>query len=190
MANFYPQLDLDELPEPAIAGDYAERKVLKSLELLDDHWRIFYDFEWREIKAHEGERIGEADVIIFNPYLGILFIEIKGGGIVVQHGEWFYQSLFDRRLIKMDISPFHQARKSRFYLQEKLSKTILSRDVPVQSIMTHTVWFPDIAWQGDVPSEVPHAGFILDSRTLDNPEKQLRSILKEAMPNAHKWTQQ
>jgi Holliday junction resolvase-like predicted endonuclease len=41
-----------------------------------------------------GERSGEIDLVIFHPQFGILVVEVKGGGIKIENGQWSYESLF------------------------------------------------------------------------------------------------
>ncbi|MEI6207689.1 MAG: NERD domain-containing protein [Desulfuromonadales bacterium] len=71
---------------PAIdkPGDYAELTVWNALCSLDNSWHIFHGTEWRTLEKY-GERIGEVDLIIFHPDCGVLFVEIKGGGVKLRH---------------------------------------------------------------------------------------------------------
>ena len=188
MAIFYPDIDADAVEEDESSGYHAERNVLRALEILDDKWRIFHGLEWRYIDDREGEKVGETDLVIFHPDLGILVVEIKGGGVRVENGKWLYENAFDGSMSEMKQSPFSQARRNRFALEKKLRKTSLGADILDATALTHIVWFPDITWTAPLPPEVPHAGFILYARHLDNPERQLRSILRETHPDSSKWS--
>lgn len=188
MAIFYPPIDFDEPAKDETTGYHTEKRVLEALQDLDNKWQIFHGFEWREIDYKKGERLGEADLIIFHPDLGILIIEIKGGGIKIENGEWFYESLFDRTMYKMEKSPISQSRRNHFFLYDKLKRTSLGHDILSSTAITHTAWFPDIEWHGDIPPELPNGSFTLDSRHLQNPAKHLRKILTSSFPDAKPWT--
>ncbi|MBI5102006.1 MAG: NERD domain-containing protein [Nitrospirae bacterium] len=177
--------DQDDIDESG--GYHAERAVLEALEILDDKWRIFHGLEWRYIDDREGEKVGETDLVIFHPDLGLLVVEVKGGGVRFEDGKWHYDIAFDGSMSEMKQSPFSQARRNRFALEQRLRKTSLGTDILVSTALTHTAWFPDVTWKDPAPPEVPHTGFILDERHLDNPEKQLRSILRESHPDGLRW---
>lgn len=188
MAVFYPPYDdTEEATDTGKSGDHAERRVLNALLTLDDNWRVFHDLNWRKIER-SGESAGEIDLIIFHPHLGLLVIEVKGGGIKVENGQWFYQSLFDAELYSMKMSPIEQAARNRYYLSDRLNATHLGLEILPRTALTHTAWFPDITWTTDLPPEIPNNGFILDSRHLINPAKHLRSILTQSIPKSDHWT--
>lgn len=151
MAIFYPPFDTDDPLKVDKAGDHSERIVLEALTDLDDSWRIFRDLQWREIEGKNIERSGEIDLIIFHPELGILVIEVKGGSIISQNDEWFYESIYDGSLKKMDTSPFEQARRNHYYLLNKLKRSTIGYDFLKSTAFTHTAWFPDIQWNTDIP---------------------------------------
>src|SRR5208282_5009903 len=111
MALFFPDIDLDESYESEASGYRAELTVLKSLEILDDKWRIFHGLDWRYIDEREGEKTGETDILIFHPDLGLMVIEVKGGGVEIDNGNWVYRSMFDNSTYVMKQSPFSQARR-------------------------------------------------------------------------------
>lgn len=188
MAIFYPEADTDTIDADESGGYRAERKVLEALEILDDKWHIFHSLEWRYIDNRDGEKIGETDLVIFHPDLGILVVEVKAGGVRVEGGRWYYDNAFDGSLDKMKMSPFEQARRNRFALEKILKKTSLGTDILDSTALTHTAWFPDITWKAPLPPEAPNLGFILDEKHLGNPEKQLRSILHQAEPAGSKWS--
>lgn len=190
MAIFYPPFDTDDLPEIDQAGDHAEREVLEALAKMDDRWRVFHALHWREIDARAGERSGEIDLIIFHPDCGLIVIEVKGGGVSLENGLWSYVSLFDGTIYPMQKSPLEQARRNRYYLFDKLKGTTIGHDFLTQTALTYTVWFPAIAWTGDLPPEIPNGGFVLDSRHLQNTSKHLRKIMSQAAPQSASWTQQ
>lgn len=187
MPVFYPPIDFDEPPPYEKSGDHAEWDVLCCLQKLDDSWRIFHGIEWRYTDKF-GEHKGEADVIVFHPDLGILFIEIKGGGVKLKDGVWYYLDLYDGITVnRMKQSPSTQAGKSQYYFEKRLNNTPLGAGILLNAAITHTSWFPDFEWNESIPPELPSGSFILDSRNLAQPEKHLRRILTQSHPNATPW---
>ncbi len=101
----------------------AEIKVFNKLrEVLDDSWEVFYSRPWWGLLPTGGEIDGEADFILGNPDLGILFIEVKGGGIEYdpKSSKWFST---DRYATKYTIkNPVEQAKSCKYRFYEKLSQ--------------------------------------------------------------------
>ena len=88
----------------------------------------------------------------------------------------------------MKQSPFSQARRNRYALVDKLCQR-LGHDVVDDLGVTHAVWFPDVVWQGGLPStEAPSRAFLLDRAALADPVPALLRIFREAMPGAQPWT--
>ena len=164
------------------AGERAEARVLAALGSLPAPWQFFHAVEWRNL-SFEGEVIGEADVLVFHPQHGLVFFEVKAGAVQVRDGRWFYASG-----LAMKQSPFSQARRNRYALVDKLCQR-LGRDVADDLGVTHAVWFPDVLWQGGLPStEAPSRAFLLDRAALADPAPALLRIFREAMPGAQPWT--
>ncbi len=187
MPNFYPPFDPGDESGGSGANE-AERAVLTALAKdLDDRWRVFHGFNWREADPKQGERIGEADLVVFHPDLGLLVIEVKGGGIKCVDGQWFYVGRYDGTEYPMKKSPFEQARRNRYHIFDRLKGTSLGPDFTADTTLTHTAWFPEITWTAAAPPEVPNGAFILDSRHLTNPASHLRNILRQANPHAKPW---
>jgi len=191
VALFYPPIDFTQPVDIEKAGDYAERKVLESLEVLDDSWHIFHATDWRSFDKYKELRVGEVDLVIFHPHLGLLFVEIKGGGIKLESGKWYYQDALSGVLkAPMKMSPIGQANRSHRYFVERFQKTILNQRILNNTAITYTAWFPDIEWSAPLPPDVPNASFLLDLRHLNDPEKAIRTILTQVCPNSEKWSQQ
>ena len=161
------------------AGVRAERAVLDALAVLPAPWQYFHAVEWRTLRP-QGEAVGEADVIVFHPQHGVVIFEIKSGGVNVRDGAWFYSSG-----LKMNQSPFSQARRNRYALVEKL-KARLNKEAAEALAVTHAVWFPDVVWQGSVVgTEAPSRSFFFFSLCLSKPENQIKRMFREAVAEAH-----
>jgi len=192
MAVFYPPIDFDIPFIPEKGGDIAERKVLESLKDLNDSWHIIHGIHWRGFNEQYNGREygGEADALVFHPELGVLIIEVKGGGIHHDNGVWYYVDKFNGS-IKGDMkgSPCDQAAKSRHYYFNRLRNTSLGGSILGRTAFTYTVWFPDIEWNAPIPPEMPSGSYILDCRSLAGTEKALRSILTQSFPKASTWSE-
>ncbi len=80
MARMWPH----ELPDHVLRESRrsAEIKVYRKLQsTLDDSWSVFYSRPWLGLDRRGAEVEGEADFIVAHPEHGLLFIEVKGGGI-------------------------------------------------------------------------------------------------------------
>ena len=69
----------------------AEIEVFERLEQdLDNSWYAFYSRPWWGLSDRGGELDGEADFIVAHPDRGLLFLEVKGGGVEFDgdNGKW------------------------------------------------------------------------------------------------------
>lgn len=165
---------------PYAIGQRAEARVFAALSALPAPWRFFSTVEWRLTKR-DGERVGEADVVVFHPQHGLVVFEIKAGAVEIRDGKWFYASG-----LAMQQSPMAQARRNRFALQEKLRQRLGSGADALA--MTHAVWFPDVTWKAAVPMELPSRHFLFDRRSLADPQGALLALLREAAPHGPAWS--
>ena len=163
-------------------GALAESRIAAILLKLPPPWQSFPTIEWRQLE-HHGESVGEADMVVFHPHHGLIVFEIKADAVHVQDGQWFYASG-----LAMKQSPFAQARRNRYALNDKLRQR-LGRDAADALTVTHAVWFPDVLWKGSVPgTEAPSRAFLLDRAALSDPAPALLRIFREASPDARPWT--
>ncbi len=162
-------------------GHCAERRVSESLANLQSPWQFFPTVEWRLLQR-DGESVGEADVVVFHPQHGLIVIEIKAGAVYVRDGQWHYASG-----LPMKASPFSQARRNRYALQDKL-RQVLGKSADELTV-THAAWFPDVHWQGSLPgTEMSSRAFLMDRQTLADPESALLRIFREAAPEPAPWS--
>jgi len=113
MAIFFPELcSLDD------GTPQSERIVLGALaKALSDEYYVYHSVSFIEKKQNIKE--GEADLIIFHKKFGMLILEVKGGGISIENGQWFSENRSGKYKIK---NPFDQARKAKYALLDKLKK--------------------------------------------------------------------
>src|SRR5437868_314436 len=88
MARMFPEWISDAQRETNPARK-AEFKVYDTLahELSDD-WYVFYSSVWTWTENKNRLSTREEDFVIAHPQMGILLLEVKGGRIGVENGEW------------------------------------------------------------------------------------------------------
>jgi hypothetical protein len=171
MARIYPE----RLPESALQDPRraAERRIYTLLSELPSSFNVFYSVAWLS-RSSDGVYDGEADFVIAQPDLGILVLEVKGGGIAfnAQLGEW---TSIDRDGVVHPIKdPVEQARKSKHNLLKSL------QSLPQWSnrwlTMGHAVVFPDVdtrrqLLRPDLPPQI-----VIDQTGLTDLEERIRQI--------------
>ena len=110
MAKFFPTLEMiDDAPQ-------SERIVLRALaKALCDDYYVYHSVSF--IEKQQFLKEGEADLVIFHRKYGLLVLEVKGGGISIENGQWFSQNNSGKYAIK---NPFDQARKAKHALLAKI----------------------------------------------------------------------
>lgn len=129
----------------------AEVRVYRALEAgLGPKWTVFYSRPWLGETATGAEIDGECDFVVAHPELGVLCIEVKGGGITYDPEADQHHSI-DRDGLRHKIkNPVEQARRSK---HELLRKAQAERGWPSVFVrFRHAVIFPDI------PSVPQHLG--------------------------------
>ena len=165
MAKFFPKLELISNDTP-----HSERIVLRAFEkALSDEFHIYHSFSFVEKKGRLKE--GEADLIIFHRRLGLLILEVKGGEISIENGQWFSENRFGKHPIK---NPFDQARKAKHALLDKIKKKTNDYvDIGCGVCFPNSTLPPSISLPMDVVRES-----VIDSALLLNPEKCSKAIEK------------
>lgn len=131
MAIFYPR-------EAPLTSPRSELKVRERLAAVD-RIIVFHSVAWQSRRGGK-QSDGEADFVVLVPDLGILILEVKGGGIEVIEGAWFSTGWDGvRHAIK---NPFEQAKDSKYALLAFLKglDPALAR-YPI----VHGVVFPDVS---------------------------------------------
>jgi hypothetical protein len=121
MAVMFPAYMPEEILEDERRA--AECLVYEELQRqLDDDFHVFYSSPWLGTRPDGSEVEGEADFVVAHPNLGVLCIEVKGGGITIDSdGQWRSR---DRHGITYKIkNPVKQARDSKHALRRKLKES-------------------------------------------------------------------
>jgi hypothetical protein len=155
---------------PDFHGSHGEERVFRALRRLPDTLVVIHSFRWlhpgniRLLTRHIGAQ-GEGDFVLFDPSNGVMVVEVKGGEIWCERGEWRQKN---RRTGHVDvIYPETQASNTMHRIRAELLEK-----VPDASglLFCYAVWFPD----GAVPrTNLPmnyHPDMTLDSEDITRPE--------------------
>lgn len=172
MAKIFPEY----LPESIKSdpGRQAECKVYLHLKALPDRYVVFYSVHWQEHKSTWGVSEGEADFIIAHPDMGIIVLEVKGGGIRYDavNDQWYSHS--EGGNVYQIKDPVEQGRRNHYNLQKKIEAL---PGWPAGAInIWHAVCFPDTYTRGktlkpDLPSEM-----IIDRQGLEDVQNSFRGL--------------
>lgn len=174
MAIFYPCKALPNSPK-------SEIKVREHLSIAED-LIVFHSVVWQSRRGGK-QADGEADFVVLAPDLGILVLEVKGGGIEVINGTWFSTGHDGiRHPIK---NPFDQAKDSKYALFNffKAVDPTLTR-YPI----VHAVVFPDIEVTQLLGLNAPR-DIVVDRVDLARPMEAIERIFrhwerKRALPKS------
>jgi len=163
MATIYPR-------EPFPHSPKSELKVRKALASVDG-LVILHSVAWQARRGKQ-QGDGEADFIIIAPTLGILILEVKGGGIEVVNGSWFSTSGDgNRHSIK---NPFDQAKDSKYALLAYFRAVDPALcNIPI----VHAVVFPDVLVSAPLGSNAPRE-LIIDRSDLQEPRLAIERVFR------------
>src|SRR6266571_5021247 len=75
-------------PVPVAGSPDSEIATFIALAGLEDSWTVLQSVRWQAVRGRrQGD--GEADFVLLHPRHGLIVLEVKGGGIHVEHGVWF-----------------------------------------------------------------------------------------------------
>jgi hypothetical protein len=143
--------------------------VLKALQRLPEPWVVLDSVAWQSPReGREGD--GEADVVAIHPEVGMVVMEVKGGGVEIDAGRWFST---DRNGIRHPIkSPFEQAVGSKHALIRFLRDSgVITSHVAAG----HAVVFPDLADLSSLgPAATPHVTWT--GRDIGDPKRAMAGL--------------
>jgi hypothetical protein len=155
MAKMFPSVIPDNVAsDPKRAAEIRMYECLR--DQLDGGFHVFYSSPWLGTRPDGSEVDGEADFLVAHPELGILSIEVKGGGVAIDvDSQWTSR---DRHGIERRIkNPVEQARSSKHQIIEKLKASSKWNRRFVRAC--HGVILPDVTSPGrplraDMPLEL------------------------------------
>ncbi|MBZ0317130.1 MAG: NERD domain-containing protein [Anaerolineae bacterium] len=146
----------------------AELQLYEELEALTDEFEIFHSVKWF---AKGQGTVGEADFLIAHPQRGVLVLEVKGGLIHIEKGEWYTTSRTGRTSKIQD--PCEQADRSRRALRDWLNED--PRTSKLHYALFPAVALPDARVDRDIRPDCPEDIFI-DMRHVGNLRRRLHQI--------------
>ncbi len=146
----------------------AERTLYEAFDKLSDDWTVIQGVAWI---SKDNATVGEIDFLIAHPKHGVLVMEVKGGIIAVQNGNWTSTSMNGRVVPIQD--PCSQAERNRRELKKWLALSSTTRQH--RYAIFPALAFPDSQFKGDVRPDCPQ-DIVLDIRHLDNIEARLLEI--------------
>jgi hypothetical protein len=127
----------------------SEREVLSAVKHLSDDWMILHSVRWQSLRGgKQGD--GEADFVILHRMHGVLVLEVKGGGITIEMGQW--QSRDRHGQLHKIKNPYTQATQSKHALLRYLAE---ADDSLSQVGVAHAVVFPDVGRCADLGPSAP-----------------------------------
>ncbi|MBK8393845.1 MAG: NERD domain-containing protein [Leptospiraceae bacterium] len=172
MARIFPnKFPLELSANPLYA---AERKVFEALSRLADQYSIFYSLVWRNPqKSASGD--GEIDFLVVHEDKGVLFLEIKGGGLSfdLSKNHWFSISA-NGHPTKIQ-NPFQQVLKNKHAFIGLLSAIPEFKNKFY--LMNHCVVLPDARLPSGRKKELDFQKLILYSEDLLQLEEVFNEIL-------------
>lgn len=178
MARMVPTLNESQL---ALVESAAERRFYKLCQFeLPAEWCVLFSTPWVGTTPSGRKYDGEADFIVLAPGLGLLVVEVKGGGVSYNPADGVWESV-DRNGVRhrLSKSPFRQATAEKHQVLQILRNDGRWRRVHAGRIVAgHSVMLADVDDpSGAVSPESPIE--ILGGRgDLDRLQDWVRSTLQ------------
>lgn len=140
MATMIPAIPASGLPPG------AERKVYEALQRLPDAFRVYHSLSYYVMPSGGHPlREGEIDFLILHPELGLLVIEVKGGGISYEGRERTWKSVDGSGREHTIKDPFLQAQQNEKNLIAMIEKAPGRGET--RFTHGHAVGFPDCEYK-------------------------------------------
>jgi Nuclease-related domain len=110
VARFFPERPPEDTPDSEIA-------VFHALAGLDERFTVFHSVGWHR---GDGKPDGEADFLVAHPVLGLLVLEVKGGGIDFDAGSGRWTSRDRKGNVNPIHDPFDQALAAKHAIVREL----------------------------------------------------------------------
>jgi len=133
----------------------SEVRFFNLVDALDDNWHVWHSIKWDNDTRMQS---GEADFLIFNPNLGFVVVEVKGGIISIEDNIFYTTATNTGQKFQLNKSPFNQAENSmhhivRFYVErakkEPNSAELLKYLDRFPLNFSYAVFFPDCNFKED-----------------------------------------
>lgn len=150
MAKVYPSVAPDEI----LHG--SERSLYVSLrDGLSDDFIVLHSFPWLRPTREQALREGEADFVILHPDKGMLVLEVKGGEVSFEKGQWRRANREGGYGIQ---DPFTQAQRNMHALLDLLDeRRPLGRPWRSAIVYGYAAALPDHRYRGELPHNITRA---------------------------------
>jgi len=139
MARLIPHI----FPYESDTSVWAEKTFFDACQSqLNDDWHVLYSQRYvgERPSLRQDKGSGEIDFILLNKMFGVLAVEIKGGHIDINEGQWFSSNKNGRHLIK---NPFLQAEEGARAILTTLKKEL--PNLELKDCVHHCVVFPAVS---------------------------------------------
>jgi hypothetical protein len=154
----------------------AELELYEAFEQLPDEFTVFHSIKWF---AKSRGTVGEIDFLIAHPQRGVLVLEVKGGQITIENGQWYTTTRNGRTEPIND--PCEQAERNRRALSDWLNDDF--RTKRLKYALFPAVALPDSRVDRDIRPDCPQDIFI-DTRHLADLPARLHQIFDYWQPRA------
>lgn len=162
------------IPESLPNGTPAsELHVFESFSRLGDSWTVMWNVPVG-LFGKPTATLRQIDFLLIHEHQGILVVEVKGGAIRVERGQWWTQPRGSTEWKKLARSPFDQAADQRFVLQRYLTEKFKID----RRALAHAVAFPATIVPGDLGPDAPR-GLIIDLEDLRQPAAAIQRVRHE-----------
>jgi hypothetical protein len=159
---------------PYGTGSRAERSVfdyLREMKVDDQDANYTVAFHSLNLTRHPVKRFGEIDFLICGPR-GIFVLEVKGGGVKCQDGQWIYTDRTGQEHQRSE-SPFRQAETALHGLMKRLQERFPKKAID-QFVTGFGVVFPDCEWNQPGSEWDPHT--LADAKAFRRFDKWIVSL--------------
>lgn len=159
-------------------NSYGEMQVFEALKSgLSNDYTVFHSLRWNRRASNNRMEWGESDFTVFHARHGLLVVEVKSGGILLEGGSWFYERTDNQMRYPMK-DPLEQANRTKYHLKEIMDDVLPSDQY---CWIEPIVWFPSLSDRGAIRNmpNTYHDETVLMGWALENP--------KEAIENAYRF---
>lgn len=135
MAVMYPRV----FPETNKSS--GEKKVFEYLrDYAPDSWHVIHSFR---IPNHSEVVFGECDFIVIAPPYGIVFLEIKSGGVGISEEQLWQFINREHKITEKKRGPFEQAREGMFNIEQIIKDRVGEEYSSYRILFNYGVIFTD-----------------------------------------------
>jgi hypothetical protein len=150
----------------------SEQAVFAAFGRLPDSWTVLWDVPVGLFGRPRAD-LRQIDCLLLHEHLGLLVVEVKGGGIKVEQGAWSTRPMGAQDWVPLHRSPFKQAADQRYNLQRYLAREL--RIDPKS--FAHAVAFPGCDITADLGPDAPRE-LAIDATDLREPAAALHRVRK------------